>query len=81
MEPHFGDSEGETRLSIETSRTSERDHVGCIAARNGDRIDLGVFRHFADRSNGEEVLVQLTLDGDLPGTENWFTLRAERASL
>ena len=44
---------GGTRLSVETSHTSEEDHLGCIAAKKGDRIDLIVFRHLSVREWGE----------------------------
>ncbi|QDU88422.1 Beta-xylosidase [Pirellulimonas nuda] len=54
---------GGTRLSVESDQMSEMDHIGCIAARNGDVVNLIVFRHLAERSNGNKVLVRLTLDG------------------
>lgn len=67
---------GGTRLSVKASQTSEDDHVGCIAAKKGDGIDLIVFRHLSVRANGEKVPVRLTLDGDLLREKNWTVTRA-----
>ena len=67
---------GGTRLSVETSHTSEEDHIGCIAAKKGDRVDLIVFRHLSVRTNGEKTTVRLTLDGAGLGKKNWTVTRA-----
>jgi hypothetical protein len=61
---------GGTRLSVETSHTSEEDHIGCIAAKKDDRVDLIVFRHLSVRANGEKAPVRLTLDGGGLGKKN-----------
>lgn len=66
---------GGTRLSVETSHTSEEDHIGCIAAKKDDRVDLIVFRHLSVRANGEKAPVRLTLDGDGLGKKNWTVTR------
>jgi xylan 1,4-beta-xylosidase len=68
---------GGTRLSVETSQTSEEDHIGCIAAKKDDRIDLIVFRHLSMRENGEKVAVRVTLDGDSLTKKNWAVTRAD----
>ena len=67
---------GGTRLSVETSHTSEEDHLGCVAAEKGDRVLLIVFRHLSVRANGEKVPVRLTLDGDSLGKKKWTVTRA-----
>ncbi|MCP4787719.1 MAG: hypothetical protein GY903_06550 [Fuerstiella sp.] len=68
---------GGTRLSVETSQTSEEDHIGCIAAKKGDRLDLIVFRHLSVRENGQKVPVRVTLDGDSLAKKNWTITRAD----
>lgn len=67
---------GGTRLSVETSHASEEDHLGCVAVKKGDRIDLIVFRHLSVRANGEKTPVRLTLDGDSLAKKNWTVTRA-----
>lgn len=67
---------GGTLPSVKTSRSTEEDHLGCIAAKKGDRIGLVVFRHLAGRANGEKVPIRLTLDGELPGKRTWTVTRA-----
>jgi len=55
---------GGTRLKVEASRSSEADHIGCVAARNEGRIDLIVFRHLAVRDNRQPVAVRVILQDD-----------------
>ncbi len=68
--------DGGTRLSVAASQSSEQDHLGCIAAKNGDRIDLLVFRHLAERANGQSVPVRLTLNGNALASKAWTLTRA-----
>ncbi|QEG00172.1 Beta-xylosidase [Stieleria maiorica] len=68
---------GGTRMAVETSRTSEEDHIGCIAAKQGDRVNLIVFRHLSVRENGEKLPVRLTLGGDSLPNKNWAVTRAD----
>jgi hypothetical protein len=67
---------GGTRLPATASQSSEQDHLGCIAAKNGDRIDLLVFRHLAERANGQSVPVRLTLDGNSLASKDRTLTRA-----
>jgi hypothetical protein len=67
---------GGTRLSAVASQSSEQDHLGCIAAKNGDRIELLVFRHLAKRANGQNVPVRLTLDGKSLASKAWTLTQA-----
>jgi len=67
---------GGTRLKVETSRSSEADHIGCIAAAKEGHIDLIVFRHLAVRNNGQPVAVRVILQGDATASNDWTITRA-----
>ena len=67
---------GGTRLKAEASRSSEADHVGCIAVTKEGHIDLIVFRHLAVRDNGQPVPVRVTLQGDAMADNDWTITRA-----
>jgi len=67
---------GGTRLQVEATRSSEADHVGCIAAKKQDHIDLIVFRHLAVRDNGQPVPVRVILQGGASTDNNWTITRA-----
>ncbi len=54
---------GGTRLQTDASRSSESDHIGCIAVKKEGHIDLIVFRHLAVRDNGRPVAVRVSLQG------------------
>jgi xylan 1,4-beta-xylosidase len=66
---------GATRIATRTSRSSEDDHIGCIAARKDGGIDLVVFRHLAIRDNGRPVTVRVTLRGDAERKKEWSVIR------
>ena len=67
---------GGTRLKAEATRSSEADHVGCIAVTKGGHIDLIVFRHLAVRDNGQPVAVRVTLQSDATADNDWTITRA-----
>lgn len=62
---------GDTRLSVQSSQESEIDDIGCIATKNGESIDLIIYRHLATRDDGKPQKVQLTLQGELIAGRNW----------
>ena len=62
---------GGKRLQVEASRSSEADHIGCIAVERQGRIDLIVFRHLAVRDNGEPVPARVTLRGAAAADADW----------
>ena len=66
---------GGTRLAAKATRSSEKDHIGCIAAKRDDGIDLLVFRHLAIRDNGQPVPVRVTLQGDALRKNGWTIIR------
>jgi hypothetical protein len=72
----LNEMDGAARLSVEASQTSEEDHLGCVAAKKGERVDLMLFRHVSVRENGKKVPVRLALSGDLLKTKNWKVMRA-----
>jgi xylan 1,4-beta-xylosidase len=67
---------GGTRLKAEATRSSEADHVGCIAVAKEGHIDLIVFRHLAVRDNGQLVAVRVILQGDATADNDWTITRA-----
>jgi len=67
---------GGTRLKAEVSRSSEADHVGCIAVTKEGHIDLIVFRHLAVRDNGQRVPVRVILQGEGMADNDWTITRA-----
>lgn len=62
---------GGMRLRTTVSRSSEMDHVGCIAIAKDGSLDLMVFRHLAVRDNGERVPVRLQLQGTPIKSRRW----------
>jgi xylan 1,4-beta-xylosidase len=71
----FEDLVGATRVATHTSRSSEDGHIGCIAAKKDDGIDLIVFCHLAMRDNGQPVPVRVTLRGDAERKKEWSFIR------
>jgi len=67
---------GGTRLKVEASRSSEADHVGCVAVTKEGQVDLIVFRHMAVRDNGRPVAVRVILQGDAAADKDWTIIQA-----
>jgi len=66
---------GGMRLRVEVSRSSEADHVGCIAVTKQEGIDLIVFRHLAVRDNGQPLAARVILQGDGAAHNDWAITR------
>jgi xylan 1,4-beta-xylosidase len=69
---------GGNRLSVRTSRDSETDDIGCIAARKDNTIGLLLYRHRAVRDNGEPADVHVALEGEIFADRDW---RIERGDI
>lgn len=67
---------GGNRLKADVSRSSEADHIGCIAVSREGHIDLIAFRHLAVRDNGRRIPVRVILKGDAMADNDWTVTRA-----
>lgn len=67
---------GGTRLSAVASRTSEEDHVGCLAAKKDGHLHLIVFRHRSVRDNGQSVPARLVIQGSELAERTWTVTQA-----
>ena len=55
---------GGRRLAATTSQKSEQDDIGCIACRKSGGLDLLLYRHRAERANGEPVQMRVLIKGE-----------------
>ena len=72
----FEEMVGGTRLSAAASRTSEEDHVGCLATKKDGHLDLIVFRHRSVRDNDESVPAHLIIQGGATADRTWTVTQA-----
>ncbi|TWU33188.1 glycosyl hydrolase [Novipirellula artificiosorum] len=62
---------GGIRFQSTATRSSEADHVGCIAIAKEGHLDVMVFRHLAVRDNGDRVPVRVLLQGETIKARQW----------
>jgi len=67
---------GGTRFSAVASRTSEEDHVGCLATKKDGHLDLLIFRHRSVRDNGQSELARLIIQGGATEDRTWTVTQA-----
>ncbi len=71
----LGQMVGGKRLAATTSHTSELDDIGCIACRKSGGLDLLLYRHRAERANGEPVQVRVLIEGKFLQGHRWGIAR------
>lgn len=68
---------GGKRLSVTASRNNETDAFGCIACRKEGGLDLLLYRHRAERANGEPLRVRVDLEGASLNGRRWKLTRGD----
>jgi N-acetylglutamate synthase-like GNAT family acetyltransferase len=67
---------GGIRFQSTATRSSEANHVGCIAIAKEGHLDVMVFRHLAVRDNGDRVPVRVLLQGNAVKARRWSIAEA-----